>query len=99
MNAYVIVEVEIDDPVGYQEYRPLAAASVARHGGRYVARGGQTETFEGQWSGRVVVLAFESLDAARTWYHSDDYQQALPLRLRASRGRMIAVEGLEAPAD
>ncbi|MGH3883329.1 MAG: DUF1330 domain-containing protein, partial [Pseudonocardiaceae bacterium] len=35
MNAYVIVEVEIDDPVGYQEYRPLAAASVARHGGRY----------------------------------------------------------------
>ncbi|MGH3815147.1 MAG: DUF1330 domain-containing protein [Pseudonocardiaceae bacterium] len=94
MNAYVIVEVEVDDPVGYQEYRSLAAASVTRHGGRYVARGGQMETFEGQWSGRVVVLEFESLDAARAWYHSDDYQQALPLRLRASRGRMIAVEGL-----
>ncbi len=99
MSAYVIVEVEVDDPVGYQEYRPRAAASVARHGGRYVARGGQMETFEGEWSGRVVVLEFESLDAARAWYHSDDYQQALPLRLRASRGRMIAVEGLETPAD
>ena len=99
MNAYVIVEVEVDDPVGYQKYRPLAAASVTRHGGRYVARGGQTETFEGEWSGRVVVLEFESLDAARAWYHSEDYQQALPLRLRTSRGRMIAVEGSEAPAD
>lgn len=99
MNAYVIVEVEVDDPVGYQEYRPLAATSVARHGGRYVARGGQTETFEGEWSGRVVVLEFESFDAARAWYHSDEYQRALPLRLRASRGRMIAVEGSEAPAD
>ncbi|MGQ0719917.1 MAG: DUF1330 domain-containing protein [Pseudonocardiales bacterium] len=99
MSAYVILEVEVDDPVGYQEYRLLGAASVARHGGRYVARGGQTETFEGQWSGRVVVLEFESLDAARAWYYSDDYQQALPLRLGASHGRMIAVEGLETPAD
>jgi uncharacterized protein (DUF1330 family) len=99
MSAYVIVEIEVDDPVGYQEYRPLAAASVARHGGRFVARGGQRETFEGEWSGRVVVLEFESLDAARAWYYSDDYQEALPLRLRASRGRMIAVEGSEVPAD
>ncbi|HKR51422.1 MAG TPA: DUF1330 domain-containing protein [Pseudonocardiaceae bacterium] len=93
MSAYVIVEVDIDDPVGYQEYRLLATASVARHGGRYVARGGPTETFEGEWSGRVVVIEFDSLDAARAWYHFADYQEALPLRQRASRGRVIAVEG------
>ena len=97
MSAYVIVEVKVDDPAGYEEYRPLAAASVARHGGRFVARGGQTETFEGEWSGRMVIIEFESLEAARIWYHSDDYQEALPLRLRTSRGRMIAVEGTEAP--
>jgi uncharacterized protein (DUF1330 family) len=96
MSAYVIVDVEVDDPVGYQQYRPLAAASVARHGGRYVARGGPTETFEGEWSERVVVIEFDSLDAARAWYHSADYQEALPLRLRASRGRMIAVVGTDA---
>jgi uncharacterized protein (DUF1330 family) len=96
MSAYVIVDVEVDDPVGYQQYRPLAAASVARHGGRYVARGGPTETFEGEWSERVVVIEFDNLDAARAWYHSADYQKALPLRLRASRGRMIAVGGTDA---
>lgn len=98
MSAYVIVEIEVDDPAGYEQYRPLAAASVARHGGRYVARGGQTEIFEGEWSGRIVVLEFGSLEAARTWYHSDDYQEALPIRLRTSRGRMLAVEGTEVPA-
>ena len=98
MSAYVIAEIEVDDPAGYEEYRSLAAASVTRHGGRYVARGGQTEIFEGAWSGRIAVLEFGSLAAAQAWYHSDDYQQALPIRLRTSRGRMIAVEGTEVPA-
>ncbi len=93
MSAYVIVEIEVDDPDGYAEYRPLAAASVARHGGRYIARGGETAVVEGQWSSRIVVLEFDTLSAARTWYHSDDYQACLPIRHRTSRGRMIAVEG------
>jgi uncharacterized protein (DUF1330 family) len=93
VSAYVIVEIDVEDADAYDEYRPLAAASVARHGGRYIARGGKTEALEGEWAGRIVVLEFESLDAARSWYHSDDYQAALPIRLRTSRGRMIAVEG------
>ncbi len=97
MSAYVIVEIKVHDTAGYEEYRPLAAASVTRHGGRYIARGGRTETFEGEWSGRIVVLEFESIEAARVWYHSEDYQEALPIRLRTSRGRVIAVEGTEAP--
>jgi uncharacterized protein (DUF1330 family) len=92
VSAYVIVEIEVQDADAYEEYRPLAAASVARHGGRYVVRGGTTETLEGEWAGRIVVLEFDSLDAARAWYHSDDYQACLPIRLRTSRGRMIAVE-------
>ena len=93
MSAYVLVEIEVEDDAGYEEYRPLAAASVARHGGRYLARGGKTEAFEGEWAGRIVVLEFDSLDAARAWYHSDDYQACLPIRLRTSRARMIAIEG------
>ena len=93
MPAYVIVEIEVEDAAAYEEYRPLAAASVARHGGRYIARGGRTAVFEGQWAGRIVVLEFDTLDAARAWYESDDYQACLPIRLRTSRGRMIAVEG------
>ncbi|HYT37860.1 MAG TPA: DUF1330 domain-containing protein [Acidimicrobiia bacterium] len=94
MSAYVIVELEVTNPEEYAAYGQLAVASVARHGGRFVVRGGEFEVLEGEWSPRMIVLEFESLDAARSWYHSDDYQECLPMRLRSSKGRMIAVEGL-----
>jgi uncharacterized protein (DUF1330 family) len=93
MSAYVIVEVDVADAEGYEEYRPLAGESVARHGGRFIVRGGKNEVWEGEWSGRIVVLEFETLEAARTWYHSDDYQAAAAIRHRTSTARMIAVEG------
>ena len=93
MSAYVIVEVNVENPEGYEEYRPLAGESVARHGGRFLARGGKSEVWEGEWSDRIVVLEFENLDAARAWYFSDDYQAAAAIRQRHSRARMIAVEG------
>ena len=93
MSTYVIAEIEVTNPDGYAEYAPLANASVLRHGGRFVVRGGPFEVIEGDWAGRMVVLEFESLDAARAWYHSDDYQACLPIRLQNSKGRMIAVEG------
>jgi len=64
MSAYVIVEVDVTNPEGYEEYRPLAGKSVARHGGRFVVRGGKNEVWEGEWSGRIVVLEFDDLDTA-----------------------------------
>jgi uncharacterized protein (DUF1330 family) len=96
MPAYVIVEVDVQNPDGYAEYSPLATESVARHGGRFLVRGGKNEVWEGEWADRIVVLEFEDLDAARAWYFSDDYQAAAAIRHRHSRARMIAVEGYEA---
>ncbi len=93
MSAYVIVEVDVTNPEGCEEYRSLAGESVARHGGRFLVRGGKNEVWEGEWTDRVVVLEFEDLDAARTWYRSDDYQAAAAIRHRNSTARMIAVEG------
>jgi uncharacterized protein (DUF1330 family) len=93
MSAYVIAEIEVTDPDGYAEYTGPANASVLRHGGRFVVRGGPSEVIEGDWSGRIVVLEFESREAARAWYDSEDYQACLPLRLQSSKGRMIAVDG------
>jgi len=93
VSVYVIAEIEVTDPDGYAEYAPLANASVLRHGGRFVVRAGRSEVIEGDWAGRLVVIEFESLEAARGWYDSDDYQACLPIRLESSKGRMIAVEG------
>jgi uncharacterized protein (DUF1330 family) len=93
LSAYVIVELEVTDPDEYAAYGKLAEASVARHGGRFIVRGGAHEVIEGNWAPRMIVLEFESLDAVRTWYRSEDYQACLPMRLNSATGRMIAVDG------
>jgi uncharacterized protein (DUF1330 family) len=94
--AYVIAEVEVTDPDAYEPYKPLAAASIAAHGGTYRVRGGATESLEGApVTGRVVLLEFADVEAARTWYRSAQYQAALPLRQAASKGRLFLVEGCE----
>ena len=98
MTAYVIADVTVTNPEAYAGYRPLAAASIAQHGGKFIARGGAVESLEGGWSpGRVVIIEFPSMAAARTWYASPEYQAALKIRLANSTGRAILTEGV-APA-
>ena len=94
MPAYLIADIDITNPEGYAAYRPLAATSVAHHGGRFVARGGTVVPLEGGWDPkRVVIIEFPTLDVATTFYHSDDYQAALKVRLENSTGRVIIVDG------
>jgi uncharacterized protein (DUF1330 family) len=57
MPAYIIVEIDIHDPAGYEEYKTLAGAAVEKYGGKYIVRGGRTEVLEGDWTPkRIVVL-------------------------------------------
>lgn len=94
MPAYVVAEIEITDPAEYDKYRPLAAASIARHGGRFAVRGGKISLLEGSPEPeRVVLIEFPDAAAARRWYDSADYQEALKIRQAASRGRVFIVEG------
>ena len=94
MPAYVIADVQVTDPAGYEPYRPLAAASIARFGGRFVVRGGRADLLEGAPEPkRVVVIEFPDADTARRWYYSDEYQQALKIRQANSTARVILVEG------
>jgi uncharacterized protein (DUF1330 family) len=96
MAAYVIVDVDSNDEARAARYRELSGPSVARHGGRFVVRGGAISVFEGTWSPRrLVVIEFPSTDAARAWYDSDDYAEARALRAGAGEWRMVAVEGVE----
>ena len=99
MPAYVAVQIEIEDPETYARYRALAPASIARYGGRYLARGGATVVLEGTWSpSRFVLLEFPSMEQARTWWASP---RSTPRRRRCA-GRahteMLLVEGI-APGD
>ena len=94
MPAYVIADVKVTNPAGYEPYRPLAAASIARFGGRFIVRGGSAELLEGDADpDRIVVIEFPDADTARRWYHSDEYQQALTIRQANSTARVILVQG------
>jgi uncharacterized protein (DUF1330 family) len=95
MPAYVIADIEITDPAGYEAYRQRVPATVARYGGRYLARGGATETVEGDWRPRrLVILEFPTLAQARRWYDSEEYREPRAIRLRCARGSVVFVEGL-----
>lgn len=96
MTAYVISEVEILDEAQGGRYRELAAASINRHGGRYIVRGADPSVPEGDWppGQRVVVVEFPSMEQAKKWYRSPDYAEALAVRQTALRRRLLFVEGL-----
>jgi uncharacterized protein (DUF1330 family) len=94
MAAYVVVNIEVTDPVGYEEYKKLAAPAVAACGGKYVVRGGTVEVLEGNWiPKRLVILEFESVAQAKEWWASSEYRAAKELRQKTATTDMIVVEG------
>ena len=94
MAAYVIADVQVKNPEGYDEYRRQVPATVQKYGGRFVARGGGVETLEGEWQPqRIVVLEFPSMEALKRWYNSPEYKPLIALRQKHSVGKVIAVEG------
>jgi uncharacterized protein (DUF1330 family) len=95
MAAYVIAEIDVTDPARYEEYKRLAPAAIAAHGGKYLVRGGAAELLEGErMAGRTVILEFPTLEDARRFYHSEQYAAAKRARAGAARFNLLLVEGL-----
>jgi uncharacterized protein (DUF1330 family) len=95
MKAYIIVDVKITNPTLYDGYRKLTPPSLEAFEGKFIVRGGITETLEGDWQpGRIVVVEFPSLERAKAWWSSDGYAPAKAIRQAASITRMIMVEGI-----
>jgi len=95
MPAYVIGDVRTAwDAEALGEYRRRNTDAVARHGGRFIVRGGEIELLEGEWdTRRVIVIEFPDTAAARGWYESEDYAPLKTLRQSASDTNIILVEG------
>jgi uncharacterized protein (DUF1330 family) len=95
MSAYIIVEIDVHDPAGYEEYKKLAGATVEARGGKYIVRGGKTEVLEGDWQPkRIVVLKFPSTDQAKEWLNCDEYREPRKMRQFTAKTNMILVEGV-----
>jgi uncharacterized protein (DUF1330 family) len=95
MTAYVVVDIDVHDPVGYEEYKKLAPAAVELYGGKYIARGGKAETLEGDWSpSRLVILQFENSEQEKKWLNSEEYRQARAMRHKTAHSQMVVIEGV-----
>ena len=95
MPAYVIANINIEDPVRYEDYKRMVPGTLGPFGGRFIARGGNVEVLEGQWRPeRLVVIEFPSVDRARAWWNSQEYAEARALRQATSRGTLLILEGV-----
>jgi uncharacterized protein (DUF1330 family) len=94
MPAYIVTQIEVEDPVRYEDYKPMVPPSLVPYGGRFIVRGGQVETLEGEWAPkRFVMVEFPSVEQAKAWWSSPEYAEAKALRHSAAKSEMIVVEG------
>ncbi len=96
MSAYVIALINVTDGEGYGVYRDMVPQTVAKYGGRYLARGGRSEVLEGvAQANRFAVLQFESFERAQEWWNSEEYEAAKPHRRSSAESVIVLVDGLE----
>lgn len=95
--AYVITYLQVTDPKAFEAYRKVAGPTFPPYGGKPIVVDGRFEVLEGMVNPKsVVVVQFESVDAAKRWYSSPEYQKTIPLRQQAAESSLILVEGLAA---
>ena len=95
MTAYVIEKIEVVDPAQFEVYRQQVPATIAAYGGRYIVRGGASETLEGAWDPkRIVILEFPDRTAAKAWWSSHAYSPVKAIRQAAARTELIAIDGV-----
>ena len=95
MAAYIHASIEVTDPALYEDYRREVPAPIAAHGGRYLVRGGACEALEGGLPPqRQVILEFPDMAALKAFYDSPEYTRLRAIRQRASRGTLVAIQGI-----
>ena len=94
-KGYVIAELTVTDPQAYKQYAAAVPPIIAKFGGKYLVRGGQTVGVEGDPpGGRIVVIEFDSLAAAKSFEESHEYQEIAQVRHQAANGRVFLAEGV-----
>ena len=94
-SAYILANVDVKDPAAYEEYKRLSTIAMKAHGAEVCVRGGKTEVLEGDWTpNRAVLLKFPSMEKAKAFYDSTEYQTARKAREGIAVMRMVLIEGV-----
>jgi uncharacterized protein (DUF1330 family) len=95
MAAYIVVDIDVHDAPGLEEYRRLVPGTITKYGGRFIVRGGAFQVLEGSWQPkRMVLLEFPSTEQAKRWYDSEEYRPLKAMRLKASTSNLVLVDGV-----
>jgi uncharacterized protein (DUF1330 family) len=94
MKGYIVADVEITDPNQYQTYSKQVAATLEGYGGKFLVRGGNAATLEGDWkTERFVIIEFPSVEQAKKWYDSPEYSAIKGIRHRSAISTLLLVQG------
>jgi uncharacterized protein (DUF1330 family) len=95
MPAYVVTKIEIHDPEAFQAYIEASTATIRKFGGHHIARGAEADVLEGEGNSfRNGIIQFATVEDARAWHDSPDYQEVKKLRETCSTAHFYALAGI-----
>ena len=96
MAAYLLVDTLLENPDLYEEYKLKAKPIIEKHGGEYLARGGQLTVREADlWTPqRLVLIRFSDVETANRCMDSEEYRQILPISKQSAKRTMVVLDGL-----
>jgi uncharacterized protein (DUF1330 family) len=93
-KGYLVANIRVIDQDKFQAFSGMAAPAIKKYGGKVLARGPGAERCEGDVRGIVMMIEFESKEAANTFYHSNEYQAAKAVREECSDTDLMLIEGV-----
>lgn len=98
-KGYFIFTEDIHDQDGMNAYSGKAVPTVLQSGGRPIVVEDNADVIEGTWHGsRTIIIEFDSVDAAKGWYNSPEYQAVIGMRHAAAESNAVIVGGFEMPS-
>ena len=94
-KGYLVANIRVEDQEKFSAFAGMAAPVIKAHGGKVLARGPNAERHEGDVTGIVMMIEFDSLEVARRFYFSDNYQAAKAVRDACSQADLMLIEGAE----
>jgi uncharacterized protein (DUF1330 family) len=93
LPGYVVAEVDVTNPEAFKEYAEKTPGTIAKYGGHYMIRGGKFDSVEGDAPKRFVVIQFDSVEKAKAWEDSPEYNAIKPIRHSSAKSRVFIIEG------
>ena len=93
-KGYVVANIRVKDQEKFKQFSGMAGPAIKKYGGKVLARGPDADRLEGDLSGIVMLIEFESKEAANTFYYSEEYQAAKAVREACSDTDFMIIEGV-----